>query len=378
MLNAEGMPSPRARESGRYNGGRWNPSTLSGSIELGEGILNNALYIGRRIFNRRTWIEVPTETRGFRRQPRLNSEAEWIVRDEPHLRIIDQDLWTAVKARQLEARRGRDEKFKLTGNPLAGSKRAAHLLSGLVTCGACDDMFIATGAGRWRCKGHRRDGCVNGSVTTTELEERVLAGIRQRLLTPDLVRRFTAELQQELEAAYRAVGSDRQRIEVELVDARRRIARLVRRIEDDEDAPRALVQRLKELELTEAQLVGDLATVPEQATVRLPANYDTVYQRAVAELEAHLAGEDGNAACEAIRALVQRVIVQPGDARGGKRRRMQLQGDLFAMLDFAEEASKGVGTRTAKLPRTGRSEGVVLPLVAGTCSHFDLLVASRC
>lgn len=71
VLNAEGVPSPRAREHGKYNSGVWNPSTLSGSIELGEGILNNELYVGQRIFNRRTWIEVPNEKRGFRRQPGL-------------------------------------------------------------------------------------------------------------------------------------------------------------------------------------------------------------------------------------------------------------------------------------------------------------------
>lgn len=92
VLNAEGVPSPRARERGKYNAGIWNPSTLSGSVELGKGVLNNSLYIGKRIFNRRTWVEMPNDKRGFRRVPRLNPEADWVVRDEPDLRIIDQDL----------------------------------------------------------------------------------------------------------------------------------------------------------------------------------------------------------------------------------------------------------------------------------------------
>ena len=75
-LNADGVPSPRARERGKYNAGVWNPSTLSGDVTLGEGILNNELYIGRGIFNRRTWVEVPNERCGFSRRPRLNPEAE--------------------------------------------------------------------------------------------------------------------------------------------------------------------------------------------------------------------------------------------------------------------------------------------------------------
>lgn len=68
--------------------------------------------------NRRQWFEIPNENRGFSRRPRLNPESEWIVRDEPGLRIIDQDLWDQVKARP-----ARDSKFKITDNPLAGATR---------------------------------------------------------------------------------------------------------------------------------------------------------------------------------------------------------------------------------------------------------------
>ena len=192
---------PRARERGKYNAGVWNPSTLSGNVTLGEGSLNNELYIGRRIFNHRTWVEVPNERRGFSRRPRLHPEAEWLIRNEPQLRIIDQDLWEQVKVLQVEARSARDAKFKLTSNPLAGAKRPAHMLSRLVTCGICGAPFLATGAGRWRCKGHRTGTCDNGSIITTELETRALAGIRGRLLTPALIKRFAALLQQELTVA---------------------------------------------------------------------------------------------------------------------------------------------------------------------------------
>lgn len=104
--------------------------------------------MGRRIFNRRIWVEVPNERRGFSRRPRLNLETEWIIRDEPPLRIIDQPLWDRVKARQADAHSERNAKFKLTGNPLAGAKRPAHLLSDLVTCGTCGAPFLATDAAR--------------------------------------------------------------------------------------------------------------------------------------------------------------------------------------------------------------------------------------
>ncbi|WP_425057366.1 recombinase family protein [Sphingomonas oligoaromativorans] len=363
LLNEEGVPTPRARERGKYNAGVWNPSTLSGSAELGEGILNNETYIGRRIFNRRTWIEVPNETRGFRRRPRLNPECDWIIRDEPDLRIIDQDLWLCVKRRQTEARAARDAKFKLTANPLSGAKRPAHLLSGLVTCGCCGGVFVGTG-GRWRCKAAMRQACTNASIRITELEDRVLSGVRDRLLTPAVIERFATALQQELDADRIASGSERAGLQAQLDEVRSRIARLARRLEEDEDAPRTLVERLKELESQEFDLVGALTEVPEQTVVQLPSNYEPIYRRAVAELEQHLASTDGQAAKEAVRALIERVVIQPGDARGGKRRPIQLHGDLFEMLEFASAAGSAGDKR--KLPRTVGSGGVVTPLVAGT------------
>ncbi len=362
ILNAEGVPSPRARERGRYNAGIWNPTTLSGDPALGEGILNNELYIGRRVFNRRTWVEVPNEQRGFRRQPRLNPEAEWITRDEPGLRIIDQPLWEQVKVRQAEARSARDAKFKLTGNRLSGAKRPAHLLSGLVTCGACGAPFLATGAGRWRCKGHRTGGCDNGSITTTELETRALAGIRDRLLTPQIIGRFAVALQQELASASARGNADRAATEHQLHDTRARIAKLVASIERDVDAPRSLVSRLKALEGDEERLEKTLHDTPASQIVRLPANYEALYVRAIVDLDLHLVSDDGASARNTIRPLIEKIVVQPGSARGGKRRPIQLHGDLYRMLAFAEEAC----APNAQKPRAEGPGAFVIPLVAGT------------
>ncbi len=362
ILNAEGVPSPRARERGRYNAGIWNPTTLSGDPALGEGILNNELYIGRRIFNRRTWVEVPNEQRGFSRQPRLNPEAEWIVRDEPGLRIIDQPLWDAVKARQTAARAARDARFALTGRKLAGGREASHLLSGLVRCGCCDQPFLASGGGRWRCKGHRAGACDNGSITTRELETRALAGIRERLLTPDLIRRFAASLQQELEEAARTANVDRHRLEADLRNVRARIATLVTRIEEDADAPRALSARVKQLEQEETVLERAVLMAPDRKVVRLPANYEAIYRRAVVDLDGHLGSGDAMAARAAIRPLIEKIVVQPGSARGGKRRAMQLHGDLYRMLEIAA-VKKGGETQTARRVSDG---SVVTGMVAGT------------
>jgi DNA invertase Pin-like site-specific DNA recombinase len=102
-FDAEGLPSPRARERGKYNAGIWNPSILSGDVTLGKGILNNEIYIGRRIFNRRLGGG-PQRTPRFLPQATPDPEAEWVLRDEPSLPIIEQSLWDAVKVRQADVR----------------------------------------------------------------------------------------------------------------------------------------------------------------------------------------------------------------------------------------------------------------------------------
>ena len=236
------------------------------------------------------------------------------------------------------------------------------MLSGLVTCGACGSPFLATGAGRWRCKGHRTGTCDNGSITTTELEARALAGIRERLLSPALIKRFAASLQQELATAAQAGNAERAQAEHDLTETRARIAKLVTRIEEDEDAPRALTTRVKDLEAEERRLEEIIAVTPALQVVRLPANYESLYTRAIVELDAHLASDDGAVARQTIRPLVEKIVVQPGSARGGKRRPIQLYGDLYRMLAFAEAACAS-NAQQARLLRDGP---VVIPLVAGT------------
>lgn len=367
ILNAQGIPSPRARERGKYNGGIWNPSTLSGDIALGEGILNNQIYIGRRIFNRRKWVEIPNENRGFRRVPRLRPESEWVVRDEPDLRIIDQPLWDKVKARQLDARAARDAKFHITGNALSGAKRPEHLLSGLVTCGICGADYVSMG-GRWRCKAAVRKVCDNSSITGALLETRALAGLRDRLLTPQIVSRFAIHLQQELDSQMRSAHGRRDEMEEGLVETRRRIAKLVDQMEKEHSPPRSLMTRLKDLEREEERLERELAILPERRVVRLPANYEAIYRSAIAELDQHLATREAVPSRNAIRTLIEAVVVHGGNSRGGKHRRLELRGDLFSMLEFAQSAanSQNAGGHKRQRPQRFHAGAVsVTPLVAG-------------
>ncbi|WP_366942786.1 recombinase family protein [uncultured Paracoccus sp.] len=59
-LNSEGVPAPRARAGS----GHWKQNTINGNRDRGTGILNNDLYIGQRVWNRRPG----NASRGFARK----------------------------------------------------------------------------------------------------------------------------------------------------------------------------------------------------------------------------------------------------------------------------------------------------------------------
>jgi site-specific DNA recombinase len=88
-LNKEGIPGPQRSE--------WGPSTIHGNPKRGVGILNNELYVGRLVWNRLRYLKDPDTGK---RVSRNNPESEWIIQDVPELRIIDHDVWNAVKAQQ--------------------------------------------------------------------------------------------------------------------------------------------------------------------------------------------------------------------------------------------------------------------------------------
>ena len=75
QLNREGIPGPR--------GERWSDGAIRGQVGRGTGILNNEMYLGRRIWNRLRYIKNPETAK---RVSRKNPPAEWVVSEVPELR----------------------------------------------------------------------------------------------------------------------------------------------------------------------------------------------------------------------------------------------------------------------------------------------------
>src|SRR5690242_19118362 len=73
-LSAEGIAGPETK--------LWNDTTIRGHLKRGTGIINNELYLGRRVWNRLHYVKNPSTGK---RVSRLNPESEWIVTEVPEL-----------------------------------------------------------------------------------------------------------------------------------------------------------------------------------------------------------------------------------------------------------------------------------------------------
>ena len=118
------------------------------------------LLIGRRIWNRSKWIKNPDTGR---RVQRLNPRSDWKCREVPLLRIVDDELWQAVKRRQDEVVRPRTDPY--TTNPLNDRHRPRFLLSGLLTCGTCGGGYTIRAKDRYGCATRGRQGTCPNSRT---------------------------------------------------------------------------------------------------------------------------------------------------------------------------------------------------------------------
>ena len=116
------------------------------------------------------------------------------------------------------------------------------------------------------------------------------------------------------------------------------------------------------LEADKAAMLAELVSSPQSAPVALHPSLPQLYRRKVERLESLLADPElAGEAMEAIRALIERIVLTPRPAGGLDA---VLHGDLAQILTIAEAAQ----TQDARRVVGGRSGGVPfgrLSVVAG-------------
>ncbi len=346
-LNERGVPGPYGRP--------WGDTTIRGHAKKGTGLLNNELYRGRLTWGRQRFIKDPATGR---RVARLNPAGTETVIEVPQLRIVDDEQWAGVKARQGEVSRPLTDPHITT--PLNDTHRPRFLLSGLLSCGVCGGGYTITAKDRYGCARRGRQGTCSNSrgIQRQELERRILEGLQESLVTPDLVAEFILEYTAEwnrLVSGRRVEANQRDR---KLADVKRKIGGIIDAIE------RGIItattkERLETLEAEKALLER---APPEPVLPAIHPKLAERYRAAVSRLQEELANHELAAEAKSVlRSLIKTIKIFPGANRGEVE--LELHGELAVILAFAQGAKNKSGTPVSRIQ---------VSVVAGACNQLDL------
>ena len=353
-LNRKGIPGP----SGRL----WRDTTIRGHYTRGTGILNNELYIGRLVWNRLTYLKDP---KSGRRRSRLNPPKLWIIQEVPALRIIENDLWEAVKARQGSIRES-DRVANARATRFWERRRSQHLLSGIVYCGKCGSHYASIGRDYLACSAARGSGtCSNRqSIRRGALEGIILDGLRQRLMAPELVEEFVRAFQKEVNNRRREDDLFLEANKRELAEVRRKLNGLIDAIAEGLRAP-GLQKRLEELELRRAELEQEIGSAPTPP-VRLHPNLAQIYRRKVEQLQHALNDpEIRDEAIQVLRGLLESVVIAPAETGF----EVEIVGEIAHMIEMGMNEGKKKGPVLNE--RMARSVKVVAGARSQRYLHLD-------
>ena len=327
-LNHDLIPSPR--------GGEWNASTIHGSRQRRNGILNNEMYVGHMVWNRQRFVKNPDTGK---RQSRLNPVEEWVTTDVPELKIIDIATWERTQT--LKSRYASQ-----AGNKHQTKKR---LLTGLLKCGCCGGNMTIARKDRYYCAARREKGTCDAAfgIAANAVEKRVLDGLRRILVGNDaLIAEFTTELKAELGRLKKARRSTQRDFKKELVDVERCIARLISFITSGDGVPESVRSELTKLENHKAHLLAQQRRAADSPDVDFHPNFTDLYRKKIDELALLLTVEDNREeAMRAVRSLVERIEVRAGSKRGETE--VTLVGTLAGILALGTNtnaATEGGGT----------------------------------
>lgn len=182
-LEEKGVRPPKAKKKGKR---RWMPASV-------RKVLNNVVYTGVRIWNRMSRSKHHTTNNGvvipqaIKRSPRKTKhpplttkpQSEWIVSDEKHEAIVQEQLYEAVQRRLEKRRCGK-----------SGANPKAKLLSGLLLCEHCRRTLVASQSKRngwveYRCPSNlTRKGlpCTNARVQQDVMMTHIIQVIKDTLL----------------------------------------------------------------------------------------------------------------------------------------------------------------------------------------------------
>lgn len=263
-LNREGVLSPKPPRKGKVRG--WCPSAI-------RELLLNEKYRGVLVWNRTKTVR-NRETGRSEQRPR--PESEWVRVEVPEMRIVPDELWSAVREQNLRVREKHGPRTLGGMNRTEASR--CYLFSGLMECGLCGrNVTITSGKTpycRYGCPNHRSRGLCDNQVTIlqTKLENQLISALVESLLCQELQDELLQMFQESLTRTLENEAKLAEEAPNKNSELRHEQAKLLNEAQNHAEAiahQRISPTLSKRLAMTEARIseIQDLLDAPKQISV---------------------------------------------------------------------------------------------------------------
>lgn len=182
-------------------------------------------------------------------------------------------------------------------------------------CGVCGGPWVKRTGENWGCGIYRYgQACTNNRLVNTERYENwVLADLKRGMLAPEAVSAYVRAYHRDFARQAAELGRERERIERQLLQADKRMQRLLDALVDGGSIFPEIQERLAAARRDKDRLSRELASSEAVPNVlALHPHIEDAYRAQVAGLEQALKGDDARLeAIPRLRALISRIIVRP-------------------------------------------------------------------
>ena len=251
-------------------------------------------------------------------------------------------------------------------------QRPKRLLSGLCQCGVCSGSWTVIGLDRWGCSSRRNGGgCPNNrTIGTEQLEGRVMAGLQERMLDPELVSVFVREYHEEY--ARRSADNVRRRGRIckRHEEAVAKVNRLVEAIANGADEFLEIKDVLATARTERDRLQAELLELDAVPVVVLHPGVAEDYRKQVRELTRALTQDEETRMQTApiLRGLIDRVKIAPSSTSRGVE--IEVSGRLASILALA--TGKEVPSAMYAAGGAGEGNRTLVVSLGSFCSAIEL------
>ena len=251
--------------------------------------------------------------------------------------------------------------------------RNKYILTNILKCSHCGGNYTMYGKNHLRCKNHKRGTslCTNSqSVKRVNVEERVLATLKFKLLTPELIKTFTDEYTKEYQRQQKSITNLRDNIQTQLDKAIILKDNLITAIETGSVSLEILAPKLNEREEEIRTLQNQLEDLQSNHNyLSIDTDLGLHFANIVRDLQSNLECEPiRREAVELIQSMMSKVVVIPTEgAEDGVT--LEVYGDLAQILSLSKQTQDAHDPERKKLPANILAESQ-LSVVAG--ARFEL------